>query len=492
MDKKGTKHSRRKFLNQFALGIGGGLLLPWNMDLSHSIMRKTAVPRKVVVIGAGLSGLAAAWELNQAGHEVTILEARMRPGGRVYTLREPFTGGLNAEAGGFMFSESYTLAKKYIDELGLEKKPFVPPSMKPVYYLKGKRFIPGDAGNDWPYDLTEEEKELGPMGLVDKYIIKTLPPEIKDPEAWDQTPLRELDQLSLADYLKKQGASEGVIKLLQVTQYYAGLPNQTSMLAVAMSDFGLFMQGAPFLLEGGNDRLPREMANRLSRIIHYGVEVESIRDMDGNVEITGHRGDQPVHFQAERVVCTLPATVLKSIRFSPDLPADKNQAISSLPYLDITRTFVQVDNPFWQEEGTAGMAFTDQSMMIYNQPAYVKPSPEKRSILEGYVGGPLANLLGKKPEDEIIEHSLDIMGKVHPKVKDHYEGGTVKAWSEDPYSLGGPSWAGPGDVTRYVEPLQRPHGRIYFAGEHTTVLRSTMEGALRSGVRAAREVNEAS
>jgi len=491
MDKQGSKHTRRKFLNQIALGMGTGILMPWNIDLNHPIKRKTEVPQKVMVIGAGLSGLAAAWELDQAGHEVTVLEARMRPGGRVYTLREPFTDGLNAEAGGFMFSESYIQAKKYIDELGLKKKPFLPPSMKMVYYLKGKRFIPGEGGNGWPYDLTEEEKELGPMGIVEKYIIKTLPPEITDPEAWNQTPLRELDQLSLADYLKKQGASEGAIKLLQVTQYYAGIPNQTSMLAVAMSDFGLFMQGAPFLLEGGNDQLPQAMANRLSRIIHYGVEVKSIREMDKNVEIKAQRGDQSVNYQAERVICTLPATVLRSIQFNPGLPADKNQAIANLPYLDVTRTFVQVDQPFWQEEGTAGMAFTDQSMMIYNQPAYVKTDPGRRSILEGYIGGPLANSLGKKTEEDIIEYSLDLMEKVHPKIRDHYEGGTVKAWDEDPYSLGGPSWAGPGDVTQYVEPLQRPHGRIHFAGEHTTVLRSTMEGALRSGVRAAREVNEA-
>lgn len=84
------------------------------------------------------------------------------------------------------------------------------------------------------------------------------------------------------------------------------------------------------------------------------------------------------------------------------------------------------------------------------------------------------------------------MEKVQSEIRNHFEGGMVKAWSKDPYSLGDPSWAGPGDVTRYLEPLKRPHGRIHFAGEHTIVLRSTMEGALCSGVRAAKEVNEAS
>lgn len=71
------------------------------------------------------------------------------------------------------------------------------------------------------------------------------------------------------------------------------------------------------------------------------------------------------------------------------------------------------------------------------------------------------------------------------------EKGHVKAWSEDPYTLGAVSWPAPGDVGKYLKALQVPHERIHFAGEHTSILRSTMEGALRSGVRAAKEIHEA-
>jgi monoamine oxidase len=82
------------------------------------------------------------------------------------------------------------------------------------------------------------------------------------------------------------------------------------------------------------------------------------------------------------------------------------------------------------------------------------------------------------------------MEKVHPKINDHFTKGHIKAWSEDPYALGGPSWPGPGDVTAYMKDLQSPEGKVHFAGEHTTILRSTMEGALRSGLRAAKEIHE--
>jgi len=77
---------------------------------------------------------------------------------------------------------------------------------------------------------------------------------------------------------------------------------------------------------------------------------------------------------------------------------------------------------------------------------------------------------------------------VHPALGENVEGGTVKAWSNDPYALAGYSLPAPGQVTRWLPLLQRPHGRIHFAGEHTSILRATMEGALRSGIRAAAEV----
>ena len=93
--------------------------------------------------------------------------------------------------------------------------------------------------------------------------------------------------------------------------------------------------------------------------------------------------------------------------------------------------------------------------------------------------------------EEVIEQVLRGMENVHPRIREHVEGAVVKTWSRAPYSLGAYSWPAPGDVTGRLGALQAPHGRIHFAGEHTSVLRSTMEGALRSGIRAATEVNEA-
>ena len=283
---------------------------------------------EVLVIGAGLAGLAAAWELEEAGHEVTVLEAKSRPGGRVQTLRDPFADGLYAEAGAVGFSQAYTEANRYIDELGLERAEWAQPDLRPLYYLKGKRFAAGgEEPTDWPYDLSEEEQGLGPMGLMKKYLISSLPKEISKPGTWNQPPLSELDQMSLAGYLREQGASEGAVQLIADTQYFGHKPESLSALSLAVSTVGLFFGGAPFLLAGGNDRLPTAMADRLSQHVQYGVEVVALQAQESGVEVQARRGDRRMSLQADRAICTVPAPVLQGLQVEPALPEAKQSAL---------------------------------------------------------------------------------------------------------------------------------------------------------------------
>ena len=207
--------SRREFLEQLALGAGAlgiSLCLPGLMAAQEYGLPKTTKPRNVLVLGAGMAGLAAAYELIKAGHKVQVLEARNRPGGRVSTVRDAFAEGLYAEEGAAGFSEAYTTAVKYIEELGLEKMPYPMPQLPVVHHLNGERFVvtPGEPV-EWPYELSKNEKELGPWGLVTKYIIETLPPEISQTQSWNKTPLLTLDEMSLADYMKAMGASDGFL-----------------------------------------------------------------------------------------------------------------------------------------------------------------------------------------------------------------------------------------------------------------------------------------
>ena len=145
--------SRRKFLKAAAMA-GATMSASWDV---YGAPRKSLAPtteaKKIVIIGAGLAGLSAAYELKQAGHEVTILEAQLRPGGRVLTLREPFSDGLYADAGASAIPANHDLTFQYVRRFGLDVHQVGSSNLKSVHYIKGRRWeVGGEAAFDWPFD----------------------------------------------------------------------------------------------------------------------------------------------------------------------------------------------------------------------------------------------------------------------------------------------------------------------------------------------------
>src|ERR1041385_2228896 len=125
--------TRRTFLKRSAVALAGASLLRSNYV--------TAAPaaKKIIIIGAGMAGLSAAYELTQLGHNVTVLEARTRPGGRVHTLREPFSDGLYAEEGAARIPQNHDLTLKYVRQFELPLEPFYPSRLNAVRLDRGSR-----------------------------------------------------------------------------------------------------------------------------------------------------------------------------------------------------------------------------------------------------------------------------------------------------------------------------------------------------------------
>jgi monoamine oxidase len=166
------KLNRRKFLTQsFAAGATLALSTLRSFAYNESRAINRGASKKIIIVGAGLAGLSAGYELTQAGYDVTILEARLRPGGRVYTLHKPFAEGVYAETGATRIPENHEWTMKYVKLFDLKLDEFRPIDLRDVHYVHGKRIVAGHGEDvDWPVELTPEEKELGVTGMRQKYI----------------------------------------------------------------------------------------------------------------------------------------------------------------------------------------------------------------------------------------------------------------------------------------------------------------------------------
>src|SRR5918995_568499 len=129
---------RREFLNAAAAAALAAWRLPRSPFQEPGLQRRDP-SKRIIIVGAGLAGLSAAYELTQAGHHVTILEARTRPGGRVHTLRDPFPDGLYADTGAARVPNHHHFTIGYAELFGLTLDPFEPPDTASVYYVRGQR-----------------------------------------------------------------------------------------------------------------------------------------------------------------------------------------------------------------------------------------------------------------------------------------------------------------------------------------------------------------
>lgn len=489
--------TRRDLLRQTALALPALAALPRiALAAEPTAAAPAGRPKKVIVIGAGLAGLAAAYELVRKGHDVTVLEARPHAGGRVLTLRSPFADGLYAEAGAISFSDSYPHMLRYLKTFNLPMEAQGPRGT-PVFHLRGKGFeLKQGQRPEWPYRLKADEKDLNMGGLIGKYFASA--ERLGDPSAadWKPEPFLDWDRVTLAKFLEGQGASPEAVALMGDSAWWGYGWSEVSALHRLVSDVALFFLGQKsYVIPGGTDLLPQAMARALQERIRYGAPVVRIVQETDKVRAVfrqggGQREEQAL--EADRLVCTVPAPVMRKIEVTPALPARKREIFEKLEYSPVTRIFAQSRRRFWADSGRAGSVSTDLPIdLVAEHPFSRAADAGPRAVLECHMKGKEAARVGALDLDAQLAYAVENLETAHPGFRNHFEGGTSYVWGTDPWAGGGYAWWKPGQMSEWLPELVRPEGRIHFAGEHTSWLARTLEGALESGNRAAREVDTA-
>lgn len=485
---------RRDFLKQSVLGIAALNAYRLNTPAAIKPAEQVRPPRKsVVILGAGLAGLSSAYKLSQAGHDVTILEARTRAGGRVHTLREPFADGLHAEAGAMFIPESHDLTMQYVRLFRLPLISVPTPQRLPVYYLRGKRINPnGGREINWPLNLSPEEKRLGLGGMTEKYVISVLQ-EMGDAASmnWPPEKLKKYDRMTYAEFLRSQGASNEAMRLLRLNDADLtgdGVDRVSALMVLREAALNL-NSGRLFTIRGGTDLLPKALAAKLNSKIRYGSEVVRIEHDARGVRVTYLQAGAHETVSADYLICTIPFSILKEIEVSPEFSPAKQRAIRELPYTSAARVYLQSRKEFWEAEGLGISAYTDLPVMaIVNSTLNQRGT---RGILDSYMTGEHARRVTGMKEAERLSFTLNYVERVYPQIRKNFEGGTSVCWDEDRYARGAYAWFKPGQMSDLLPHIARAEGRIHFAGEHASSWPGWMQGAFQSGHRAAREINEA-
>ena len=495
--KSNFRFNRRSFLRSSAAGLvlaRLASLVPTAEALSgkgsshaDEVLERRGEARRVLILGAGLSGLAAALELMRAGHNPTLLEAQTRPGGRVLTLRDPFSDGLYVEAGAGRIPANHSWTHKYASQFRLDLEPFSPATLASVWYAGGKRIAATPEVDPLTvFNFSAQERRLGMAGMLQKYILDPLKQvtaagDVTDP-GWPPESLRPFDQYTFPEFLRSRGASPAAVQFLLLGAY----PTEASALfifrALATTDLKSLTK-----IKGGNDLLPKAMATALSGRIVYDARVVRIEHSKTSVRAIFQQRGMQQSMTADAMICTIPFSVLKTIEISPRFTPLKHQAIQELYYAPVVKVALQTSNRHWLQERLSGFAQLDTSAEIWS-PGWDRPGTA--GILQLYQEGARALQLDRMSAAARLEFASEAFGRVFPGFKPDLERSVFFSWQLNEWSRGAYSELRPGQAYRLSRTLSSREGRVHFAGEHTSTEPGWMHGALASGYRAALEVNE--
>lgn len=388
---------------------------------------------RVVVVGAGFAGLAAADELARSGVEVEVLEARDRVGGRVWSV--PFAGAVVERGAEFILPHDRTVIAT-AERLGL------------TLVRKGTLYGNREPRGGRPVSRAEVLSAVKRLGS-------------------------ERHGGTLADTLARDGrldpgVAEVIRARLEVSCAYPATDLDASVLSEGAGAFGDF---DTFTVAGGNDRIAREMASRLGDAVRLSAPVSGVAWRDGGVSVIAGG----LEVVADAAVIAVPASVLGAIKFDPPLPPEK----AAVRYGQAAKLFVALRTP---APPSQVLSVRDR-FWCYTQ---LGQDGEPLPFVGAFAGSPGAlEALGVAAGPA---RWLEVLARLRTDLD--LDLGTVllSTWSEDPWVRGAYS-AGSASVPLDRESLGRPVGPLVFAGEHTAGgWHGLMEGALRSGARAAQQV----
>ena len=435
----------------------------------------------MVVVGAGLAGLAAALDLERSGASVVVLEARDRVGGRL--LNHTLGNGEAIELGATWVGPGQDAILEFGRELGIETYPTWSEGAN-VLELGGRlRRYSGTIPRAGIHVLLDIQRLRTKVERLAKRVDREAP--------WRTPDAATLDSQTFATWLDANAKTRAARAMMTSAgrTVWGMEPAEMSLLHVLFyvrSAGGLDplfdVEGGAQQdrIAGGSQRYALAAAERLRGPLRLGAPVRRIAQQGGGVDVDG--------VTARRVIVAIPPPLTGRIEFDPPLPPLRDQLTQRMPQGTITKTFAVYSEPFWRGDGLSGEALSDTGPATLTFD--VSPPSGAPGVLLGFVGGDDARRLSLLEPAErrgaVLTGLARLFGSRVLEPDDWLE----LDWAAEEWSRGGPTCNfGPGGWTRYGPALREPVGAVHWAGTETaSVWSGYMDGAVRSGQRAAAEV----
>lgn len=451
--------SRRKFIRQ-SIYAAGGVLISSSAFGNFFISKKP----KVIIIGAGFSGLAAAYYLHRKKIDFIVLEARNRISGRVFSHTMDEKENLVIELGGEWVGNSHTRIKELCGEFGLE---LFNNQFDTHLIYKGKYYRNGE----WDYSETWKNKF---KSILDNYEKLTHADKVR------------LDKMDWWRFLVNNGC-EGrdldIREILDSTDFGETIRSVSAFAALAEYAESSEKNEMDLKIRGGNSMLAKKMAEKTGedkiKLQHAVKRV--VQNIKGGVTVYCENGQV---FNGDKIICTAPTFAVKKIKWEPGLPADQVNAMNELQYARINKTPLLFSERFWKDESFDMV--TDQTPHYFYHGT--KNQPSKKGVLISYTIGDKAAVIANQSDEWRMDMIQQTLQPHFGNVKSLLEKQVNYYWGNDPYSYGSYALYGRGQWFGVMPVLKRPHIHTHFAGEHLADWQGFMEGAINTGEDAAGKV----
>jgi len=502
------KVSRRQFLSHTGM-LAGGM---YPAMLAMGMLRKAPVKnlslegesngKQVIILGGGLAGLSAAYELMKKGYQCTILEARNRAGGRCWSVRKDSTNmetdqpeqramfdeGLYFNAGPSRIPHHHELTLHYCKELHVPIEVYNNVNESTYYFSEGK----GKLSNQ---KIRVREIHNDVRGYMNELLAKAVDQNKLDAAMTKEDAQKVIEYLRAEggldiDKLYKASARRGYIQSPGAGEKAGSIADPYQLHDIISSglmdpdfynvaEYTYELQMTMFQAKGGMDMIAKAFEQQVGRNIKYNAVVTSVQNMEQGVQIkyTDKTGEHIL--TGDFCICTIPLPVLSNI--DHNFSSDVSRSIDYISYIQTGKIGLQFKRRFWEEDEHiyGGITHTNNELTQIFYPSYDYLG--KKGILIGYYNfNEKAKHTGELSFKQREQLALEKGALIHPQYAKEFESSFSVSWHKTKYNLGG--WALYSEEERQTvyKALLKPDKQVYFAGEHLTYLNAWMAGAFES------------